>query len=75
MLRAEGFSSALDKIYQVANTVDSKTMSLQYFDTLKSLGDSPSTKWIFPMEFTNMLAPFLGMGSGNQQQGNSDSSS
>jgi len=75
VLRAEGFSSALDKIYQVANTVDAKTMSLQYFDTLKSLGESPSTKWIFPMEFTNMLAPFLGMASGNRQQGDSDSSS
>ena len=74
VLRAEGFSSALDRIYQVAATVDAKTMSLQYFDTLKSLGDSPSTKWIFPMEFTNMLAPFLGMGSGSQQQDNSDSS-
>jgi regulator of protease activity HflC (stomatin/prohibitin superfamily) len=69
VLRAEGFSSALERIYQVANTVDAKTMSLQYFDTLKSLGASPSTKWIFPMEFTNMLAPFLGMGAGNQQQG------
>ena len=75
VLRAEGFSSALDKIYQVANTIDAKTMSLQYFDTLKSLGESPSTKWIFPMEFTNMLAPFLGMGSGSQQQDNKDSSS
>ena len=75
VLRAEGFSSALDRIYQVANTVDSKTMSLQYFETLKSLGESPSTKWIFPMEFTNMLAPFLGMGGSNQQQGNADSSS
>jgi regulator of protease activity HflC (stomatin/prohibitin superfamily) len=69
ILRAEGFSSALDKIYQVASTVDSKTMSLQYFDTLKSLGESPSTKWIFPMEFTNMLSPFLGMATGNQRQG------
>jgi regulator of protease activity HflC (stomatin/prohibitin superfamily) len=69
ILRAEGFSSALDKIYQVANTVDAKTMSLQYFDTLKSLGESPSTKWIFPMEFTNMLSPFLGMATGNQRQG------
>jgi len=75
VLRAEGFSSALDKIYQVANTIDAKTMSLQYFDTLKSLGESPSTKWILPMEFTNMLAPFLGMGSGSQQQDNKDSSS
>ena len=44
-------------------------MSLQYFETLKSLGASPSTKFIFPMEFTSMLSPFLGMG-GNQQQSN-----
>ena len=42
-------------------------MSLQYFETLKDLGDSPSTKWIFPMEFTSMLSGFLGMGNSNQQ--------
>ena len=75
ILRAEGFSTALDKIYQVANTVDAKTMSLQYFDTLKSLGDSPSTKWIFPMEFTSMLSPFLGMGGNNRPQGDGDGAS
>ena len=75
VLRAQGFSSALERIYSVANTVDAKTMSLQYFDTLKSLGDSPSTKWIFPMEFTNMLAPFLGMGAGSEQQNESGGSS
>lgn len=69
VLRAQGFSSALEQIYNVANNVDAKTMSLQYFDTLKSLGSSPSTKFIFPMEFTSMLSPFLGMG-GNQQSGN-----
>jgi len=72
LLRAQGFSSALDNINQVANTVDPKTMSLQYFETLKSLGESPSTKWIFPMEFTSMLSGFLGMGSSNQQQGGRD---
>ena len=70
ILRAEGFSSALDKIYQVANTVDVKTMSLQYFETLKSLGNSPATKFIFPMEFTSMLQPFLGLGTGRNQQDN-----
>jgi len=62
VLRATGFSEALDRIYKVASTVDGKTMSLQYFETLKSLGDSPSTKWIFPMEFTSMLGNFLSMG-------------
>jgi regulator of protease activity HflC (stomatin/prohibitin superfamily) len=73
VLRAQGFSVALERIYQVANTVDAKTMSLQYFDTLKSLGSSPSTKFIFPMEFTSMLSPFLGMGGGNQQKSNGGS--
>ena len=68
VLRAQGFSTALEKIYQVANNVDAKTMSLQYFETLKSLGASPATKFIFPMEFTSMLAPFLGMGNSGQSQ-------
>ncbi len=72
VLRAEGFSTALERIFQVANTIDAKTMSLQYFETLKSLGASPSTKWIFPMEFTNMLQPFLGMGGMNPPQNTSD---
>ena len=72
VLRAQGFSTALERVYNVANTVDAKTMSLQYFDTLKSLGSSPSTKFIFPMEFTSMLSPFLGMGN-NQQAGNGNS--
>ena len=70
VLRATGFSEALERINSVASTADGRTMSLQYFDTLKSLGDSPSTKWIFPMEFTSMLGNFLGMGGASQQQGN-----
>jgi regulator of protease activity HflC (stomatin/prohibitin superfamily) len=73
VLRAEGFSSALDKIFQVANTVDAKTMSLQYFETLKSLGSSPSTKFIFPMEFTSMLQPFLSLGGQRNQPGDNQS--
>ncbi len=58
LLRAEGFASALDKIYSVAQTVDQKTMTLQYFETLKEMGMGPSTKYIFPMEFTSMLENF-----------------
>ena len=61
VLRAEGFSTALERIFLIANTIDAKTMSLQYFETLKSLGASPSTKWIFPMEFTNLIRPFTRM--------------
>lgn len=69
VLRAQGFSSALERIYQVASTIDAKTMSLQYFDTLKSLGASPATKFIFPMEFTSLLSPFLGMGNRGRSSG------
>lgn len=59
LLRAEGFSMALDRIFEVAQTIDSKTMTLQYFQTLKDLGASPSTKYIFPMEFTSLLENFV----------------
>ena len=61
VLRAQGFSTALERIYEVAQRVDANTLSLQYFDTLKELGSSPSTKFIFPMEFTNLLKPFTNM--------------
>jgi regulator of protease activity HflC (stomatin/prohibitin superfamily) len=56
ILRAEGFSLALRTIYEVANTVDANTMSLQYLDALKSLGASPATKFVIPMEFASLLS-------------------
>jgi regulator of protease activity HflC (stomatin/prohibitin superfamily) len=59
LLRAEGFSAALDQIFSVAQNVDTKTMTLQYFETLKSLGMGASTKYIFPLEFTSMLENFV----------------
>jgi len=58
LLRAEGFSAALEKIFSVAQSVDRNTMTLQYFEALKAMGASPSTKYIFPMEFTSMLENF-----------------
>lgn len=59
ILRAEGYATAIDRIFTVAKTVDQKTMTLQYFEVLKNIGASPSTKYIFPMEFTGMLSDFL----------------
>lgn len=58
LLRAEGFAAALEKIYGAAQGVDQKTMTLQYFETLKAMGASASTKFIFPMEFTSLLEGF-----------------
>jgi regulator of protease activity HflC (stomatin/prohibitin superfamily) len=58
-LQAEGYANALERIYAIAQTVDSKTMSLQYFETLKSVGEGASTKYIFPMEFSSFLQDFI----------------
>ena len=59
VLRADGFRLALEKIQSIAKDISSNTMSLQYFETLKSIGQGDSTKYIFPMEFTNLLKPFI----------------
>jgi len=59
MLEAEGYAKALDNIFGAAKNIDEKTMSLQYLETLKALGASPATKFIFPMEFTNLLKPIM----------------
>ncbi len=58
-LQAEGFALALKEIWERAREVDANTMTLQYFETLKRLGESAATKFIFPMEFTDMLEAFV----------------
>jgi regulator of protease activity HflC (stomatin/prohibitin superfamily) len=61
ILRAEGFALALTRIYEAAQDVDAKTMSLQYLDALKQIGASPATKFVIPMEFTDLLAGISGL--------------
>ena len=65
VLRADGFSQALDRINAVAQNIESNTMSLQYFETLKELGTGESTKFIFPMEFTSLLSRFAKAAAGD----------
>ncbi|HEX3453157.1 MAG TPA: SPFH domain-containing protein [Gaiellaceae bacterium] len=60
ILRAEGFALALQKIFEIAQTVDSNTMRLQYLDALKQIGTSDATKIVLPMELGDMLARALG---------------
>ncbi len=60
ILRAEGFSQALTRIYGAASAIDEKTMALQYLEALKALGNSPSTKFVIPTEFTRLLEPIVG---------------
>jgi regulator of protease activity HflC (stomatin/prohibitin superfamily) len=60
ILRAEGFSQALERIFSAARVVDQKTMALQYLEALKALGQSPSTKFVIPTEFTRLIEPLVG---------------
>ena len=61
ILRAQGFSEALQTIFQAAKGIDQKTMTLQYLDALKALGAGAATKFVIPVEFTQLLGPVAGM--------------
>jgi regulator of protease activity HflC (stomatin/prohibitin superfamily) len=70
-LKAEGFAMALRQLNESASDVGSNTMLLQYLDTLKTMGNSPATKYIFPMEFTQLVRPLAAMAAGmaaNEEQ-------
>lgn len=58
-LRAEGYAFALQTITTTARHIDSNTLTLEYFETIKTLGASPATKYVFPMEFTGLLQSFM----------------
>jgi regulator of protease activity HflC (stomatin/prohibitin superfamily) len=65
ILEAEGFSEALNRIFAAARNIDDRTMTLQYFEALKQLGTSPSTKYVIPLELTDLarrLGNFLDAG-------------
>jgi regulator of protease activity HflC (stomatin/prohibitin superfamily) len=59
VLTAQGYADALKAIFEAASKIDQKTVTLQYFDTLKQLGTGAATKFIFPMEFTSLLENFI----------------
>jgi regulator of protease activity HflC (stomatin/prohibitin superfamily) len=54
ILQAEGFSQALERIFSAARNIDDRTMTLQYMEALKALGNSPATKFVIPLEFTQL---------------------
>jgi regulator of protease activity HflC (stomatin/prohibitin superfamily) len=55
ILRAEGLATGLERILKVARGLDTNTMQLQYLETLKQVGSSPSTKIVVPMELGSLL--------------------
>jgi regulator of protease activity HflC (stomatin/prohibitin superfamily) len=54
ILEAEGFSEALKRIFSAAKDIDDRTMALQYLEALKELGASASTKYIIPLELSDL---------------------
>jgi regulator of protease activity HflC (stomatin/prohibitin superfamily) len=58
ILRAEGFALALQTINEQASVADERTMRLQYLETLKGVGTSPSSKIVVPMELAGLVAGF-----------------
>jgi regulator of protease activity HflC (stomatin/prohibitin superfamily) len=55
VLEAEGYRDALSRIYDIAQTLDTNTMNLQYLETLRAVGQSPASKFILPLELTSLL--------------------
>lgn len=65
ILRAEGFSEALTRIFAAAKNIDDRTMALQYLEALRDLGNSAATKYVIPLELTDLakrLGNFLDRG-------------
>ncbi|MGQ9888580.1 MAG: SPFH domain-containing protein [Aggregatilineales bacterium] len=60
LLRAQGFAAALQAIDSQAREAALNTMALQYMETLRAVGASPSTKFILPMELVNMAQQVMG---------------
>ena len=60
-----GFEEQFIAIFEAAKTIDDRTVTLQYFDALKEMGASPSTKYVLPLELTDIakhLGDFLDRG-------------
>ena len=64
LLRADGYADALRAIHGQARNIDNKTMALQYMDMLQTVGSSPSTKFVLPMELTGMVQNMMATMSG-----------
>lgn len=59
LLLAQGRAAALEALFREAKDLDDKTMMLQYLDTLRSVGQSASTKFVVPMELTSLMGRFM----------------
>ncbi len=55
ILRAEGFAKALQLINNVAQNLDQRVLTLQYLTMMEQMANTPSSKFVIPMEFTTFM--------------------
>jgi regulator of protease activity HflC (stomatin/prohibitin superfamily) len=72
ILRAEGFALALRTINEQATVADEKTMRLQYLEALRTMGSSPASKVVVPMELAGLVAGFTTIAEAASSSGSSD---
>lgn len=59
LLTAQGRASALEALSGEAQSLDNNTLMLQYLDTMRAIGASPSTKFVLPMEITSLMTQVM----------------
>jgi ABC-type spermidine/putrescine transport system permease subunit I len=64
---------ALQTINEQASGADMKTMSLQYLEALKTIGASPASKIVVPMELSGLVAGIVAVA--DQARGDGQGSS
>ena len=73
-LLQQGRAAGLQALQEEAKDLDSNTMMLQYLDSLRALGASPSTKYVVPVELVSLLGNFLSSLSAARPQAATDGS-
>jgi len=58
-LRAQGTALGLEEVQKVAKGLHSKTITLQYLEALRALGQSEATKFVIPTELFNLARPLI----------------
>lgn len=58
-LLQQGRAAGLQALQEEAKDLDPQTMTLQYLDSLRALGASPSTKYVVPVELVSLAGSLL----------------
>jgi len=66
LTKSDAHVESLRRLFQIGSRIDDRTFNLKYLDTLEKIGEGPSTKYVIPMEFFNLLRDWMHtQGNGN----------